>query len=870
MNKACKFRLPQSGKTSFPPVRGPPVWQEAMAPNDVYIGRGSHKLRLARSIWHNPYKIDKGTSRTEAVRLFEEYVARSDHLRDFLRSLSGKRLRCHCLPRQQCHGDALVRCFVKYARGAHVPRLKVYEVFCGHAGLSEKIQAAGFDTVAIDWAGNRHKPRVPIRVSNLLEDVDVEKIIGDLRAGRVFFIWMAPPCGTFSKAREIPISKAAKANGVREPRPLRSASCPWGLPNLSAFEQSKVVCANILTRNTATIALAAYDANVPFVIENPPASHLWAMPCMQDVAELPGAFSTTFQACMYGGRRDKRTKLLATWGPAKNFCKMCDKGHTHLPWGVLLGARSEECEYPAGMCKEVARLLNSYAADLGYNVAPRPPRTRPLPRRQALRAELLATTGRQTKKYAGKLVPEYKSVLDVQQLEGKNIGALRRLDWIEQSVTADGVEIQPGTTRILETPQCKGEAAGGVEFGCIHRVRVEAEEEGADSRRGEKAQEEERGEVTSGDPGSWRLGLAWTPQEFLEEALKAPHPADAAPVLDPAMDAAVRWTATAEKGEIKRHLLYTLTQWRRRAEELQKREDALHAGMPFHRQQVLRGKRLLLLREMLASFSYPDLGIVADMAAGFRITGDLGVAGVFDLKAEDDLKDPVDVNWLWQNAREIREGIIRQLKEKQGCEMELQAELRRITLEEVKNGWAEGPFTESQVTKVLGPLWIPTRRFPVVQGPKVRPIDDLSENFVNSTAGIRELLDLMSVDTLVAVCKLWRTLRNDSDRHGEAGHLVGKRYDLTAAYKQCPLHEADSPFAVIAIGTGGEVEYFASRVLPFGASWMCSWPLTQRHASATSTLSSVSPRTPWPASLIGPSGILRAVGLGPQRSHRGS
>ena len=139
----------------------------------------------------------------------------------------------------------------------------------------------------------------------------------------------------------------------------------------------------------------------------------------------------------------------------------------------------------------------------------------------------------------GKLVPEYKSVLDVQQLEGKNTGTLKRLDWIEQPVTADSVEIQPGTTRIFQTPQGKGEAAGGVEFGCIHRVRVEAKEEGADSRRGEEDQEEERGEVTSGDPSSWRLGLAWTPQEFLEEALKAPHPADAAPVLVPAMDAAV-------------------------------------------------------------------------------------------------------------------------------------------------------------------------------------------------------------------------------------------------------------------------------------------------------------------------------------------
>ena len=137
----------------------------------------------------------------------------------------------------------------------------------------------------------------------------------------------------------------------------RSSDAPKRMPHAEREER-----ANVLTRNTATIALAAYDANVPFVIEKPPASHLWAMSCMQDVAELPGAFSAIFQACRYGGRRDKRTKLLATWGPVKNFCKMCDKSHTHLPWGVLLGARStfataEECEYPAGMCKEVDRLL---------------------------------------------------------------------------------------------------------------------------------------------------------------------------------------------------------------------------------------------------------------------------------------------------------------------------------------------------------------------------------------------------------------------------------------------------------------------------------------------------------------------------------
>ena len=146
----------------------------------------------------------------------------------------------------------------------------------------------------------------------------------------------------------------------------------------------------------------------------------------------------------------------------------------------------------------------------------------------------MATTGRQTKKYAGKLVPEYKRILDVQQLEGKNIDALKRLDWIEQSFTADNVEIQPGTTRVLKTPQCKGEAAGGVEVGCIHRVRVKAEEEGADSRRGERDQdqEEERGKVTSGGPAEKgeikrhllfvEVGLGLDPSRILGRSAEGP------------------------------------------------------------------------------------------------------------------------------------------------------------------------------------------------------------------------------------------------------------------------------------------------------------------------------------------------------------
>ena len=126
------------------------------------------------------------------------------------------------------------------------------------------------------------------------------------------------------------------------------------------------------------------------------------------------------------------------------------------------------------------------------------------------------------------------------------------------------------------------------------------------------------------------------------------------------------------------------------------------------------------------------------------------MAGDFDLKAEEDLKDPVDVNWLWQSTCAIRERIIRQLKEKRGCEPVLQAELRRIALEGVENGWAEAPFTKGQVTEVLGPLWLPTRRFSVVQGQRFT-YRRFVRDFVNSTAGF------VICSTLCQLLRSWQS-----------------------------------------------------------------------------------------------------------------
>ena len=59
-------------------------------------------------MWANDYKVSV-YGRAAAVQQFGEKLRRENSLKDFLWTLSGVRLVCHCLPSQSCHGDEIVR-----------------------------------------------------------------------------------------------------------------------------------------------------------------------------------------------------------------------------------------------------------------------------------------------------------------------------------------------------------------------------------------------------------------------------------------------------------------------------------------------------------------------------------------------------------------------------------------------------------------------------------------------------------------------------------------------------------------------------------------------------------------------------------------
>ncbi len=75
------------------------------------------------------------------------------------------------------------------------------------------------------------------------------------------------------------------------------------------------------------------------------------------------------------------------------------------------------------------------------------------------------------------------------------------------------------------------------------------------------------------------------------------------------------------------HRAKWLKKWTSRALELAAEEKKLHSRLPCHRKKILEGKKLLVLKEMLADEMYPDQRLVDDIESGFDLVGTCGESG---------------------------------------------------------------------------------------------------------------------------------------------------------------------------------------------------------------------------------------------------
>ena len=84
------------------------------------------------------------------------------------------------------------------------------EICCGHAGLTAALWDAGLEAIGIDWSGNKHRAVIPVLQADLTTAAGQNFVWELLRSDYLVYVHMGPPCGTFSRAREMPVPQCQR------------------------------------------------------------------------------------------------------------------------------------------------------------------------------------------------------------------------------------------------------------------------------------------------------------------------------------------------------------------------------------------------------------------------------------------------------------------------------------------------------------------------------------------------------------------------------------------------------------------------------------------------------------------------------------
>ena len=174
------------------------------------------------------------------------------------------------------------------------------ELCAGSAKLSAAVRSTGISVVPIDHKHNRHAPRCKLVQLDLAQPHAWNQILFLLDNYIVVACHIAPPCGTCSRARGIPM-----ADGSPGPQPLRSDSEPMGIKGLSYVDQMRVDGANALYDVLGKLIEELHKRNIPWSIENPTNSLLWELRFFL-FAVVHGEWIHC-HACAFGGTRKKLT-----------------------------------------------------------------------------------------------------------------------------------------------------------------------------------------------------------------------------------------------------------------------------------------------------------------------------------------------------------------------------------------------------------------------------------------------------------------------------------------------------------------------------------------------------------------------------------
>ena len=670
-------------------------------------------------------------------------------------------------------------------------RCFLLELFCGTAGVTAAFKQLGGEALGLDNVVKKGKLRGPVAKVDLCTRENQKMVLQMIRDGRVDALMVAPPCGTSSRAREIAIRDHTGRHVG--PVPLRSAKHPNGLPSLRGLSALKVKLANKLYAFTREVLDVAIECGIPIVIENPKRSWMWKTSFFSSLDK-----ACKFQqihSCMYGGARLKRTAFLVNF-EAPNLRLECDGSHFHLPWGQIpvennkgkAFATSSETEYPWPLCKALALAFQLFLEQKGIALG-----------NDTCDAELQQRMGAGIQPRGQKgpiLLSEFKNKIEIK---------------------SSGVPVPKVITDNVEPPfQGIPQAAKLVSSRTIV-------EKGGSMANGDMKDKEVQISV---------FGVHRTPEEFFEMAKCVEHPLDSPQQVDVSNMRAILAHKNLEPLQIANFRNEQLRKYMRRAIDLANDERALRATLNPDVNKVLEGKRLLLFNEMAKEAGVNDPLLFQELQEGFRLTGDVRASGNYPEKLRPAM---ITVGQLRESSVWAKKMIFASCR-KVGRDKEVAEAVYNDTMQQIEDGWVSGPFSASQLDEKFDHHWVPSKRFGVRQGSKIRAVDDFSEFLINASVTTNEKLTLYGIDEVVNTTRMFMGLGAINGCH-ESGEwemdplffasgskalgrkLQGRALDLKSAYKQLARHPSDSWASILAVWNPSkhEVEFFESVALPFGS-----------------------------------------------------
>ena len=690
--------------------------------------------------------------------------------------------------------------------GAALQDCLIIEIFAGTARVTACLKQFGMAS-AFGTDHVRHKQSMAqVVIADLCTKAGVELLMQWLSNPNVIGIFLAPPCGSASRARAIPM-KRKRPGDPPAPKPLRSNAFPNGIPGISFFDRVKISKANRLYHLTARLVRWAVDEGCLICIENPQFSFLWQTTFMQEVMHL--LKFTIFQSCRYGGTRPKRTMLAFNTEEFATINKMCTGvtgKHQHEKWG-LSGpdrqfATASEAAYPMTLARTIAAAFVLALQRRGIKM---PPETLEevtevdLATLPALRAKAGLEQPKASK--LPPLIPTFASKVALTGFQDD----LPQYD-IQQKLSASlkvpsfnaPTELPKGSKLLQVSPPLLPET-------CLQRgvfVSGQHLEKHEIDLITEKCQTPEPSKLGSCQTQLW--GIPWTEEQFIQQMVAFGHPSKLQSGIPKVLSEVVHKYKTMDVQQRVAHRAARLGFWLKQMVSLKADEEKLKADMDADVVKVVGRKNILLWEAMLRAVGYEDLGVVEEFKKGTELVGAVEKTGIWPAKFQPAV---IGVEELCNIATMERGAIHEQFKG--CCDSDLTEQVWTKTLEEVTSGALVGPIPLEDIPEDT-PL---SRRFGLQQGPKVRCIDDFSRSSVNCAVQSCESPKPHTLDVFAGMCIEVMTEAPYN------GRWVGRTFDLVGAYRQCAISPGSRKFSHIVVQKPGTSEIFAFRMLalPFGA-----------------------------------------------------